>query len=587
MNNAQRLSQNTKEAHLPFNDELFLSPIQKFQIYNKFPWKLLLHCLLVIGTTSQIFIVNYSYPRAQERTLYHKFLSEDDKTQLSFQRYKYLYTVNDIKEHLKNSIEKYNSISDESFEDITLSYNLIANPIIQMKVSYMKSIDEIDATRKYVYVLTNETLGPFDEEEKAKVFIKNVTSFEVNYTLQTHIPLYFADYIECQEWNIEQLYAFNQRAHFTVQLKIKRNLCDEGMVGSSDSLATIFAEYLWLHLTILILSTLSLILVLKYFYQRFKLYWQWKHIKDEDIDESIERKLYKAKFSYRTNKTEINNFYGYWSGIVVIGNVLQICACLLSIFDWGSIIEITELFVALGCSFSYLILGKYMGNFKQYSIIFLTLQHALPKSCRFILSVLPIYLGYSLFGYCVFWRSEYFNSMSNSIATLFALMNGDSVYFIMDDLSRVSFGLGQIYSYSFCIMFYVIVLNTFISIIGEAYALNKLTNYGHWIYSFCNFNKKEIQVDSAKNYFDLGNISLSDDLFNGKPITKATFDEIKTSVNREFTILFKSFYDLEHITRKIFKQKKDKDYFNFINDHLKNTFDKIDKKILFKQQGLS
>ena len=47
-------------------DQLFFSPIAKFAIYNRFPFNLIIHFLLVIGTTYQLMIINTTYPRSQE-----------------------------------------------------------------------------------------------------------------------------------------------------------------------------------------------------------------------------------------------------------------------------------------------------------------------------------------------------------------------------------------------------------------------------------------------------------------------------------------------------------------------------------------
>ena len=40
-------------------------------------------------------------------------------------------------------------------------------------------------------------------------------------------------------------------------------------------------------------------------------------------------------------------------------------------------------------------------------------------------------------------------SITSAIASLYALMNGDSVYFIFDDLIKNHYFLGTIYCYSF------------------------------------------------------------------------------------------------------------------------------------------
>jgi hypothetical protein len=66
---------------------------------------------------------------------------------------------------------------------------------------------------------------------------------------------------------------------------------------------------------------------------------------------------------------------------------------------------------------------------------------------------LPIFVGFIFFGLCIFWRSERFVNPSQTMITLFGLINGDGVFDTFNDLSGVSFFLGNVYCYSFCIMF--------------------------------------------------------------------------------------------------------------------------------------
>ena len=104
---------------------------------------------------------------------------------------------------------------------------------------------------------------------------------------------------------------------------------------------------------------------------------------------------------------------------------------------------------------------------------------------------MPVFIGYAILGKCIFWRSEFFATLTNAIASLFALMNGDSVYFIFDDLIKNHYFLGTIYCYSFCIMFIVIVMNIFLGIIGEAFVTKKEKKYKQWIYYILQMEEKE------------------------------------------------------------------------------------------------
>jgi hypothetical protein len=98
---------NTK-LNIPIKDSLYLSPIEKYKYYGRFPWKLIIHILLVLGTSAQAILILSSttqYTRSQERIFYDSFVSEVDRGELSFNRFTYLFTVEELKNSINKSIE--------------------------------------------------------------------------------------------------------------------------------------------------------------------------------------------------------------------------------------------------------------------------------------------------------------------------------------------------------------------------------------------------------------------------------------------------------------------------------------------------
>lgn len=103
------------KENIPIKDTLYLSPIDKYKIYGRFPWKMILHFLLVIGTSAQaILIINSTtqYTRAQERIFFDSFVDEIDKTDLDYSRYTYLFNIQELKDSVTKSVSvsKYNRL---------------------------------------------------------------------------------------------------------------------------------------------------------------------------------------------------------------------------------------------------------------------------------------------------------------------------------------------------------------------------------------------------------------------------------------------------------------------------------------------
>ena len=108
----------------------------------------------------------------------------------------------------------------------------------------------------------------------------------------------------------------------------------------------------------------------------------------------------------------------------------------------------SELFVGLGCMLAWFGLVKYMDYSKNYSIMGKTLSFSMPNVIRTLISTIPFMLGYAFLGTCLFWKSNRFQSVSDSLFLLYGLMNGDIIYDTFDDIKDKYF-LAQIYLYSF------------------------------------------------------------------------------------------------------------------------------------------
>jgi hypothetical protein len=90
-------------------DYFLLSPYQLLNKHGAFPWALVIHLALLVLTTAEILLIitnETESTRLQEHLFYNLFLEESNKADVEdFNRNVYLYTVNEIKEHIGKSIE--------------------------------------------------------------------------------------------------------------------------------------------------------------------------------------------------------------------------------------------------------------------------------------------------------------------------------------------------------------------------------------------------------------------------------------------------------------------------------------------------
>ena len=116
---------------------------------------------------------------------------------------------------------------------------------------------------------------------------------------------------------------------------------------------------------------------------------------------------------------------------------------------------------------------RYLGFFRTYNVVILTLQKALPHIGRFLLCALLIYAGFTFCGWLILGPYHIkFRSLSTTSECLFSLINGDDMFAtfsIMSDKSLVLWWFCRIYLYTFISLYIYVVLSLFISVIMDAY----------------------------------------------------------------------------------------------------------------------
>ena len=70
---------------------------------------------------------------------------------------------------------------------------------------------------------------------------------------------------------------------------------------------------------------------------------------------------------------------------------------------------------------------RYLEHDSDYSFIVRTLAYAGPDIARNLINVLPIFAGFAVIGYAIFWNGYRFATLDMACFTLFALANGDEI----------------------------------------------------------------------------------------------------------------------------------------------------------------
>ena len=458
--------------------ENIISPIDKYRIYGKFPWQMVIQVMLILSISIQALIIintTTDYCRCQERVFYENFISDSEKEEPDYARTAYLYSVEQLSEHLQSSLDNYFDFADNSLEKLNYTVTEGALSDVEMLVEYASEIDpKVFPT---VYQVSTDNLGPFDNskfsEHDIKEYIKLINKFQLKYKFNTYVPIYFQEHRECFGWEIYQTYDLSFRAHFKVELDIQRTVCTD---ETELTYWVIFlARLAWIHVLVIVLSVINEIITLVSLYQFLIEYWL-KHL-DDDNPKSSRYKREDALPSYK-------NMLNKWVLFNLFGNLIQILSGVIGLLDLENKYQITGVLTGFGCMFAFINICYYLDFRNSYSTLYATLQRALPVTMRFFTGLIPMFMGFVFFGICVFWMSERFFDVSSTSLALFSVTFGDSIYDVISDLTSTHFFIGQLYGYGFCVLFGVYIANIFMGIIQRAYVSSKMRKHLHWIFKY-------------------------------------------------------------------------------------------------------
>ena len=111
-----------------------------------------------------------------------------------------------------------------------------------------------------------------------------------------------------------------------------------------------------------------------------------------------------------------------------------------------------EILIGFGCFLCWCSLPAYLHQTSRYSLINRTIAYTLPTVFRAMTGIVPVFLGFAFLGLCLFWDSYRFHSISYSMFTLFAMMQGDSLLDQFYDMSNFRYLAANLFIYVFVFM---------------------------------------------------------------------------------------------------------------------------------------
>ncbi|GAU87601.1 hypothetical protein RvY_00426-1 [Ramazzottius varieornatus] len=193
--------------------------------------------------------------------------------------------------------------------------------------------------------------------------------------------------------------------------------------------------------------------------------------------------FFRQQLGVELTKDERMEFINLWYVMIVVNDILTICGTVVKLRISSA--TITELSLYNACG---MLLGignllvwfgvlRYLGFFKTYNILILTVKRALPNVMRYLTCTLFIFCGFSFCGWIILGPYHVkFQTFHSTTETIFSLINGDDMFAtfaILPFSNTMIWYFSRLYLYVFICMFTYVVLSLMISLIMDAYGTVK------------------------------------------------------------------------------------------------------------------
>jgi len=410
-----------------------------------------------------------AYARGNEKIFANEFLEPADDRLMDE-----LYSVDDFLYRLRHIVETYYSFDDGTITRFVLDRDTETGAIFPITLSWnyrtSLTVDNAMVVSQDYSLTAEDPLGPFNvSNAKLKHLLSKTTSLSFSFSLSSIVPTQFLS--APFRWSID-IHFKNVGGIFTGQVSSTRHIENRSLLYKLG----------WIPILLILVATVSLSLQVKAIIASLQIYWRTR-----SAFNSIPKDQLKLVYDelwlpgvipvYEWKDVPLGvklDFFGSWYGLEILGEVSILIACFHGLVsDLGlPISDFSRVF--LGAGFLVICVGfaKYLEYWKKFYMLILTMQGSFQRNLRFVISVLPLYMGFCTCGFIIFSPyTDDFASLDKSAITLFALLNGDDIHAQFDRIyARYPYPIiGQVFLFTFIIMFITLVLNIFLFIIEDAY----------------------------------------------------------------------------------------------------------------------
>ncbi|XP_051929397.1 mucolipin-3 [Hippocampus zosterae] len=457
----------------------FMNPCEKYHARGRKPWKLILQIIKIAIITVQLVSFGLSnqmvvtFKEENLMTFQHLFLK--NYVDGTIETYA-IYRQEDVYDHIKYVIEQYGRLHNTTvgnheyektgsvYTPLSLCQEFYRNGTIYPGNDTFEIDAHVERDCIDIYPMTQSSSQ--DMLPHFELHFKRLLSIKISFVLKA-INLQTVRHRElpdCYDFNI--LITFNNGAHSgrikvdlenDVEIKECRDWKVTGASAKSIYLTLVFDCLIIL--TCMISFTLCLRSVFTGIQLQFEYTLFCKNQNGKDVPWS--------------DRLE---FINGWYILIIASDLLTITGSILKIDIQTKVLttyDVCSIFLGIGTMFVWIGVIRYMGYFRKYNILILTLRAAFPNVIRFICCAGIIYLSYCFCGWIVLGPyHEKFRTLNTVSECLFSLINGDDMFPTFKNMKQKSnliWIFSRVYLYSFVSLFIYMILSLFITIITDTY----------------------------------------------------------------------------------------------------------------------
>jgi len=479
----------------------FLNPVQKWVATKRFPFKLFTQIIKIIFVTVQLCLFasfrdsHVFYARNTEVAFSHMFLKDwvlgdNDPPYPRAAGPLSVYNRQQYYEFLDFAIQNYISLKTDAMGAYFHYQNPTGNFMTYCQTDYTDSqfdplenqfqFNSLPITMCVEIPKQEQEAGSFSSEEflqRHNMTVNGISLVDASLSFSIKAIHFRANELllnmpDCYLFNLKLVFS-DQEENGQLQVMLvpdTQYIRCHGQVQPPSSDSTSKTMLSIVNYLVIFVSLFSLVLCARAVLKAQILKWETND-------------FFKRHFNRQLSKHDRLEFLNLWYVLIIADDTLLVIGSIIKelmerqhVSD--SLWDICSVLLGAGNLFVWFGVLRYLGFFRTYNMLIVTLKKAFPSVLRFLLCALLIYAGFTFCGWLIFGPYHFkFQTISSTSECLFSLVNGDDMFATfagMSERSLLIWWVSRIYLYTFISLFIYVVLSLFIALIMDTYETIKM-----------------------------------------------------------------------------------------------------------------